>query len=209
MCGTWTQEQWIAGTKNEIAGYENYYKLLGTFYNVEGQRALQIQNTWGDRYIRNVYSEDGRDEVTYIDGKREAKRLMKERGFTFKTNPTIGISGLQVETVVLDEAVEVEAAQANATVALVDTDPTTVTSPDQVTDDMVVQGRTIAQWAEESARNETRDTKQHVHPELPTGRYPYPLEQAAFIASSTVEESLFMLLMLSGAGDPGLVPSLF
>lgn len=189
MCGAiWSQEKWIDATNNKIAGYENEYKLLKTRYTDAGARAIQIENRFGSHYVTNVYSEGGYDYDNYLT-KSEANKLLKEHGFTLKTDPTL----------------VVEAAQASATVALADTDPTTVTSPEQVTEDMVVQGRTIAQWREESERNERRNPKDHVHPEAPAdGSDPSILEMAAFIASTTVEESIVLMLMSMGGAPSDL-----
>lgn len=210
MCTTWNQDQWINVTNNLIAGYENNYNLLDTRYNAQGQRAITVQETFGDKDVRNIYSEDGHDAPWFFGRNRKANaaKALVERGFTYETDPTTKVKGLQVGTVVLDEAVEVEATQANATVALVDTDPSTVTSPEQITDDMVVQGRTIAQWEEESKLNEDRDPKDHVHPEV-KGDEPTALELAAFIASTTVEESIALMLMSMAGATSGLVPSRF
>ncbi len=74
---------------------ESRYALLGTYYDVAGQKAIMV--TDGDltveEYVYNVYSADGRDyklNTSYEEGKttRElAAERMIARGFTYTENP--------------------------------------------------------------------------------------------------------------------------
>lgn len=193
MCGTWTQDQWIDATNNQLPGYENDYDLLGTRYNAEGQRALQVQNRWGEHYIRNIYSEDGRDEHTYIESKREANKRMKDRGFTFKTDPTAAVleeveatqTGevdfaaveLRVASELEENAIKSELLREAFKLAGIDLDINTV-----------VEGKTLFEWSLIGHANE--GTSEHVHAPRPQSmEHPTP-EAVAYQLSLTMAESM-------------------
>src|SRR5216684_273132 len=93
MCGgPRTQAEYMS----RVNDTESRYALLGTYYDVAGQKAIMV--TDGDltveEYVYNVYSADGRDyklNTSYEEGKttRElAAERMIARGFTYAENPT-------------------------------------------------------------------------------------------------------------------------
>ena len=183
MCGVITINDYRRLAANQQSGYT----ITAEYTNEAGQTAITVKDPFGD--TTNIYKADGTEydiSMWRLPKNMQAKaaaQAMQEHGFTnqaqittapITTGPiTTDGNGNTVET---PEEIAAFRAEFDAAVAA---DPTTIT----------VQGRTLAQWAEEGDLNENRDQDQHVHPEPPTGKAT-GAEMLAFINSLTFFESI-------------------
>lgn len=194
MCGIWTMDRWDEAAQNpERSGYS----LLDTRYNAEGQRASRFVSKFGSIY--NVYSFDGEDYTYHGSNKSTSTRELNKRGFTLTEEP--------------EPVVEVEATQANPTVALVEElDAEATAALNKALEIMgvnieistVVEGRTIAQWAKVGMDNENRSGEDHIHPTKPESFAERTPETLAYALSLTLVESeiLGMLTQLEQQFTP-------